>query len=417
MQLLATPAQPPAPEHAPSHQVLSLPNDADASAALAAHLSEYGLKAQDLHRIDLHFPKFTDGRAYSQAVALRKRAGYSGRLRATGQVLVDQLLQMQRCGFDEAQLSPGQDPVLGQRLLTGFPGFYQGDAQQHLPHFQRFHGGTSALAATSSATARDHTASGASRAVALHAKASPQFEQLLASAQATLVQSASSGVPVIQASSLGAEDVVLRHLIETMGLSIPAFVLDTGMLHPQTLQLLADTQTRAAHHGFPPVVVVQPDASAVRNFVAASGPEPMRQSVALRKACCQVRKVEPLQRALQGYGAWVTGLRREQADNRSAIARVEPADLAAPSDSVAARTKFNPLADWRWGDVWHYIGLHQVPYNALHDAFFPSIGCAPCTRAISLGEDLRAGRWWWESEAGLKECGLHVAAQTETSPT
>jgi sulfate adenylyltransferase subunit 2 len=126
----------------------------------------------------------------------------------------------------------------------------------------------------------------------------------------------------------------------------------------------------------------------------------MRESIHLRKACCGLRKLEPLSRLLTRRSAWVTGLRREQSGARAVVPFSELDD--------AGRTKFNPLADWSWHDVWHYIALHQVPYNPLHDEFFPSIGCEPCTRAVALGEDFRAGRWWWESE-DAKECGLHVS--------
>jgi len=125
----------------------------------------------------------------------------------------------------------------------------------------------------------------------------------------------------------------------------------------------------------------------------------MFESIALRKSCCTVRKLEPLGRLLEGKTAWITGLRREQSGNRAAVPFSER--------EGNGRLKLNPLADWSWGDVWHYIAVHGVPYNALHDQFYPSIGCAPCTRAIALGEDFRAGRWWWEDEAA-KECGLHV---------
>jgi phosphoadenosine phosphosulfate reductase len=118
----------------------------------------------------------------------------------------------------------------------------------------------------------------------------------------------------------------------------------------------------------------------------------------LRKACCHIRKVEPLERALAGQRAWITGLRREQSSARAEVALI---------DESEARAKINPLANWTWGDVWHYIEQYAVDYNPLHDEFYPSIGCAPCTRAISLGEDFRAGRWWWEQESA-KECGLHV---------
>jgi phosphoadenosine phosphosulfate reductase len=126
----------------------------------------------------------------------------------------------------------------------------------------------------------------------------------------------------------------------------------------------------------------------------------MYDSVELRKACCALRKLEPLSRMLAGRSAWITGLRREQSEHR--------AEVPAFEQDANGRTKYNPLAEWTWGDVWHHIGQHDVPYNPLHDEFFPSIGCEPCTRAIALGEDFRAGRWWWEQEGAAKECGLHV---------
>jgi len=124
----------------------------------------------------------------------------------------------------------------------------------------------------------------------------------------------------------------------------------------------------------------------------------MYKSVALRKACCGIRKMEPLERALKGKDAWITGLRREQSGARAEVPLVDLSEL---------RVKFNPLANWTWGDVWHTIQKNELDYNPLHDQFFPSIGCEPCTRATSLGEDFRSGRWWWEDEAA-KECGLHV---------
>jgi phosphoadenosine phosphosulfate reductase len=131
----------------------------------------------------------------------------------------------------------------------------------------------------------------------------------------------------------------------------------------------------------------------------------MYRSVELRKACCHIRKVEPLERALAGQRAWITGLRREQSAARAEVPLV---------DESEARIKVNPLANWTWGDVWHFIKTNRVDYNPLHDEFFPSVGCAPCTRAISLGEDFRAGRWWWEQESA-KECGLHVKNEEKVS--
>jgi phosphoadenosine phosphosulfate reductase len=231
-------------------------------------------------------------------------------------------------------------------------------------------------------------------AVELHARASADFEAKLAETKALLQRAAAGFSPLTQASSLGAEDVVITHLINSLELDIPVFVLETGMLHPQTLALLRRTQESSRT----PVKVLRPLEEAVIRFVAQEGKEPMYKSVELRKACCHIRKVEPLERALAGQRAWITGLRREQS---SARAEVPLADESAPL------AKFNPLANWTWGDVWHYIVAHRVDYNPLHDQFYPSIGCAPCTRAISLGEDFRAGRWWWEAE-NAKECGLHV---------
>jgi phosphoadenosine phosphosulfate reductase len=236
-------------------------------------------------------------------------------------------------------------------------------------------------------------------AIDLHARASKDFEAKLAETQALLIRAASEFSPITQASSLGAEDVVITHLINSLQLDIPVFVLQTGMLHQETLDLLE--RTKAASRAV--VNVYEPVQEAVIHFVDREGKEPMYRSIELRKACCQIRKVEPLQRALAGKKAWITGLRREQSSARAEVPLV---------DTSEERTKFNPLANWTWGDVWHYISLNQVDYNPLHDQFFPSIGCAPCTRAISLGEDFRSGRWWWEDEAA-KECGLHVKQDNE----
>jgi phosphoadenosine phosphosulfate reductase len=235
-------------------------------------------------------------------------------------------------------------------------------------------------------------------AIELHARPSKDFEARLEEAQALLVRAASEHSPLTQASSLGAEDVVITHLVDSLELGIPLFVLDTGMLHPQTLELLERTRARIGDR----LAVYQPVNESVMRFVSREGTEAMYKSVELRKACCHIRKVEPLARALEGKRGWITGLRREQSSARADVPLVDTAD-----EATTGRVKFNPLANWSWGDVWHYIRLHQVDYNQLHDEFYPSIGCAPCTRAISLGEDLRAGRWWWEDEAA-KECGLHV---------
>jgi phosphoadenosine phosphosulfate reductase len=231
-------------------------------------------------------------------------------------------------------------------------------------------------------------------AIDLHARPSKDFDEKLAATRELLQRAAREFTPLKQASSLGAEDTVITHLIASLGLDIPVFVLDTGMLHPETLELLERTKADSRLR----VEVLHPQQEAVVQFVKREGKDPMYRSVDLRKACCHIRKVEPLERALAGQKAWITGLRREQSQARAHVPLV---------DHTEPRTKLNPLADWTWGDVWHYIAQNKVDYNPLHDGFYPSIGCAPCTRAISLGEDFRSGRWWWEDEQA-KECGLHV---------
>lgn len=240
------------------------------------------------------------------------------------------------------------------------------------------------------------------RAVDLHAHASADFAHKLEHTEALLQRGARDFAPLTQASSLGAEDVVITDLIHRLQLDIPLFVLDTGALHHQTVALLERTQARAAT----PVRVFRPVQSQVIGFVRNHGQDAIYQSLAQRKACCGIRKLEPLSRALAGQRAWITGLRREQSAARAEVALIDDSEFAS-----TGRTKLNPLAHWTWGDVWHYIRERAVDYNPLHDAFYPSIGCAPCTRAISLGEDFRAGRWWWEGEVeggAAKECGLHI---------
>lgn len=241
----------------------------------------------------------------------------------------------------------------------------------------------------------------APKATELNARASGDFAAKLAETQALLRQAAALG-EVTQASSLGAEDVVITHLINALALDIPVFVLETGALHTETLALLERTQA----HSRAPVQVVRPQHEAVIHFIRDHGQDAMYRSIELRKACCHVRKMEPLARALAGKKGWITGLRREQSNARAEVPLLDTSEVA-----TKGLTKFNPLANWTWGDVWHYIAQNNVDYNPLHDQFYPSIGCAPCTRAVTLGEDFRSGRWWWESE-DAKECGLHVKSHS-----
>jgi len=237
-------------------------------------------------------------------------------------------------------------------------------------------------------------------ATQLHARPTATFNAKLSHSLSLLRHAVSLG-QVSQASSLGAEDMVITHLISKHQLPIRVFVLITGQLHPETLQLLSQVQSWPGLQ----LEVFEPNPTSVVEFVSREGQDAMYKSMVLRKACCHIRKMEPLARALAGQLAWITGLRREQSDAR---AEVPDIDRSAQEADPTQALKFNPLADWSWGDVWHYIAAEQVPYNPLHDQFYPSIGCAPCTRAISLGEDFRAGRWWWEQES-TKECGLHAS--------
>lgn len=217
-------------------------------------------------------------------------------------------------------------------------------------------------------------------------------------AHALLTDIASQWAPATFANSLGAEDMVLTDLIVKSGLPIEIFSLDTGRLPLETYDLMA-----AVHKHYDlKLKVYFPQSAAVENYVRQHGINAFYDSIELRKACCHARKVEPLQRALAGKKAWITGLRAQQAATRVGLPTRE-------YDEGNKLEKFNPLSDWTEKEVWTYIKQNGVPYNALHDKFYPSIGCAPCTRAISLGEDVRAGRWWWEN-ADTKECGLHLKA-------
>lgn len=211
----------------------------------------------------------------------------------------------------------------------------------------------------------------------------------------TLLREAASLQPAAFSTSFGAEDMVLLDLICGHALPVEVFTLDTGRLPEETYVLMQHTEARYGRV----VRTVFPDAQAVAALVAANGINGFYDSVEQRKACCAVRKLQPLARALHGHAAWITGQRAAQSTTRSALAGRE-------FDAALGIAKFNPLHDWSEADVWAYVRAHDVPYNALHDRFYPSIGCAPCTRAITPGEDLRAGRWWWENPDS-KECGLH----------
>lgn len=202
--------------------------------------------------------------------------------------------------------------------------------------------------------------------------------------------------PAAFSSSLSAEDMVITHAILSAGLDIEIFTIDTGRLHADTLELLDLIRRRYNYH----VRVHTPDTTAVSNYVALHGRDAFYGSEAMRRECCRIRKVEPLKRALRGKAVWITGLRRDSGIARDALPLHE-------YDETHGVIKANPLAEWSEADVWAYVRTNDVPYNRLYDQGYRSIGCAPCTRPVVEGEDVRAGRWWWEHGGG-KECGLHL---------
>lgn len=200
---------------------------------------------------------------------------------------------------------------------------------------------------------------------------------------------------IVFTTSFGLEDQAVAHAILLQDLAIEIVTLDTGRLFPETHQVWAETERRYGRR----IPAIVPEHAQVEAFVARHGIDGFRNSVEVRHACCGVRKVAPLGRALDGAAAWITGLRAEQSAER--------ADMRfAALDPAHRLIKVNPLLDWTRSRLVDFVHAHRIPYNALHDRGFPSIGCAPCTRAVEPGEPERAGRWWWEQEE-KKECGLH----------
>ena len=223
------------------------------------------------------------------------------------------------------------------------------------------------------------------------------LQQKIEQVKKVLAQAVADFSPVTFANSLGAEDMVLTDLIAQHQPGIEMFSLDTGRLPQETYDLMQEVRTR---YGVP-LKIYFPDAKQIEAYIARNGVNGFYDSVENRKGCCHIRKVEPLKRALAGKRAWVTGMRHDQAVTRAGLE-------VSSHDADHGLQKFNPLLNWTNAEVWEYLKQHDVPYNKLHDQFYPSIGCAPCTRAVTPGEDIRSGRWWWEDPQN-KECGLHVA--------
>lgn len=333
---------------------------ADDARRLAGSLNRVSLVAVD-------FPRIGDGRGYSQAVHLRRRLGYRGKLRAVGAVTVDQVNAMARVGFDSFELRADQSAETAIAALKSYAVPYQ---------------------------------IGEGAAGPLNARDEANFNARIALLERALTEIAARHDRPALASSLQAEDMVITDVIARLNLPIDVFTLDTGRLHQETVDLIALTEKRYEIE----IAIFRPEASAVAAFVAAHDENGFYDGVAQRKLCCNIRKVQPLARALDGRDAWITGQRREQGVTRGTLAERE-------DDAQHNVQKYNPLADWRWSEVLAYAARFDAPLSPLYQRGYVSIGCEPCTKAIRPGEDPRAGRWWWENEDS-KECGLHTNATT-----
>jgi len=321
--------------------------------------------------IAVDFPQFTDGRGYSIGRLLRDRHGFGGELRAVGDVLRDQLFALAQCGFDAFVIRDDRDAAEALSGLGDFAGVYAPTSRTPQPWFRRRASPTGDVPERS------------------------ELDRRIADAVVLLRKIVARHPPAVFASSFGAEDMVVIDIIARHALPIRVFTLDTGRLPEETHALIERTRERYRL----PIDIFTPDTRLLQSFVRENGVNAFYRSTELRKACCAVRKTEPLQRALVAKGAWITGLRRAQSVTRHDVSLEE-------FDAVHGLPKFNPLAAWSDDNVWSYLRAHHVPYSALHERGYPSIGCAPCTRAVKPGEDLRAGRWWWEAPEH-KECGLH----------
>ena len=228
----------------------------------------------------------------------------------------------------------------------------------------------------------------------------PELERKAAAVRTLLAGALATHGRLVYSNSLGAEAMVLTDIIWTHLPQIEVFSIDTGRLHEETYELLERLQRRYQRR----LRLVHPDAASLERLIARQGVNGFYASVEARLECCRVRKVEPFRRAIAGYPAWITGVRREQSAGRSHGHPIE-------WDAEHGLHKISPLLEWSEAEVWQYIRRERLPYNPLHDRQFPSIGCAPCTRAIQPGESRRAGRWWWEQPES-RECGLHPRIPT-----
>ena len=341
--------------------VLELTADA---AALAAAAGAGGV-------IAIRFPAFGDGRGHSIAVLLRERYGFKGELRAVGYLIPDLAPFLLRSGFDTVEFADAGESETWKAALTRIRHAYQPGFRN--PQLLR----------------RD-----ASKRAAEELNARLEGNRGLAGRIAEVRRSIEGRI--VFSTSLGLEDQAILHAIAEAGADIDTLTLDTGRLFPEVLETVELSELRYGLR----IRLVAPDAAEVEELVARDGVYGFRHAVENRVACCEVRKVRPLNRELQGAQGWISGVRREHSDGRAEV------PLAA-WDEARALLKVNPLADWMTSELTAYVSANNVPVNPLHARGFLSIGCAPCTRAVHPGEHPRAGRWWWEHEQ-KKECGIHL---------
>jgi phosphoadenosine phosphosulfate reductase len=331
--------------------------------------------------IAISFPTFADGRGFSLARLLRERHGFKGELRAIGHLIPDQGQFLLRSGFDTVDIADPDTAHVWKFSLERIGRNYQPAVRNGLP--LRWEASRKAAAALDEALGKTDDLVTRIKEIANRIEGRIAFS-----------------------TSLGLEDQVILHAIAKSGViksgaAVDVFTLDTGRLFPEVLETIELSELRFRIR----IRLVAPDAAEVEDLVARDGVFGFRQSIDNRKACCEVRKVRPLNRALQGAQGWITGLRREHSDARAEV------PLAA-WDTERGLTKINPVADWSEQQLAAYISANNIPVNPLHARGFVSIGCAPCTRAIQPGESPRAGRWWWENEE-KKECGLHLDPKRE----
>ena len=326
--------------------------------------------------IAIRFPVFGDGRGISLAVLLRERHGFRGEIRAVGYLIPDLAQFLLRSGFDTAEITDPEQAVTWKASVSRIQRNYQRGYRNLLP--------LRSEASRKEAEALDQRLM---RVKSL----TDRIREMRRKIEGRIVFS----------TSLGLEDQAILHAIAESGAEIDVFTLDTGRLFPEVLETVELSELRYGVR----IRLVAPEASEVEQLVARDGVFGFRHAVENRKACCEIRKVRPLNRELKGAQGWISGLRREHSDERAEV------PLAA-WDDARGLVKVNPVADWSTSDLTAYIAANNIPVNPLHARGFVSIGCAPCTRAVQPGEHPRAGRWWWEHEE-KKECGLHMNPNRE----